>query len=302
VEVNLRSSQGTTHALTLPEGAELVELRTGDVVQPLRQEGRRVPIAVNPGANYAFVKFRVPVGLSTALRVPAIDLGAPAVNVETRVQGLGDRWLVYLKGPRLGPAILYWSLLVVLAVLGGILSRAKTLPLGALGWFALTIGLSQVGWASGAVVVGWFVVMDLRGRFGHEGGSPLGFNARQGALVLWTYWALSTLLDAVKAGLLGKPDMQLAGNGSTVETLTWFQDRVAAVPESPLVISCPMLVYRGLMLLWALWLAWALLHWVRWAWTCFSQGGLWRPLRKPRGMPSRDEIEPTETPTPEPQG
>jgi hypothetical protein len=32
------------------------------------------------------------------------------------------------------------------------------------------------------------------------------------------------------------------------------------------------------MLAWALWLALALLHWLKWGWQCLSEGGLWRPL------------------------
>jgi hypothetical protein len=36
------------------------------------------------------------------------------------------------------------------------------------------------------------------------------------------------------------------------------------------------MVYRLGMLLWALWLASALLGWLNWGWGCFSEGGLWR--------------------------
>jgi hypothetical protein len=34
------------------------------------------------------------------------------------------------------------------------------------------------------------------------------------------------------------------------------------------------------MLAWALWLAQALLRWLRWGWQCFTAGELWRPLRQ----------------------
>ena len=39
----------------------------------------------------------------------------------------------------------------------------------------------------------------------------------------------------------------------------------------------PLLVYRAAMLAWALWLALALLRWLRWGWGCFTAGGGWRP-------------------------
>jgi len=45
-------------------------------------------------------------------------------------------------------------------------------------------------------------------------------------------------------------------------------------------------VYRVAMLAWALWLALALLRWLRWGWTCFSEGGLWHPLSR-RGLAAK---------------
>ena len=30
------------------------------------------------------------------------------------------------------------------------------------------------------------------------------------------------------------------------------------------------------MLLWALWLSFALLRWLPWSWHCYTSGGLWR--------------------------
>jgi hypothetical protein len=35
------------------------------------------------------------------------------------------------------------------------------------------------------------------------------------------------------------------------------------------------------MLAWALWLALALLRWLRWGWESLTAGGGWRPLRRP---------------------
>ena len=52
------------------------------------------------------------------------------------------------------------------------------------------------------------------------------------------------------------------------------------------MLSVPLLAYRLLMLLWALWLASAVLNWLRWAWACFSEGGLW-PAPRP-AAPKRE--------------
>jgi hypothetical protein len=54
------------------------------------------------------------------------------------------------------------------------------------------------------------------------------------------------------------------------------------MPAQAWLFSVPVLVYRLAMLAWALWLAQALLRWMRWGWQCFSSGELWRPLREER--------------------
>jgi ABC-type Na+ efflux pump permease subunit len=45
------------------------------------------------------------------------------------------------------------------------------------------------------------------------------------------------------------------------------------------VISWTSWIYRFAMLIWALWLAFALLGWLRWGWHCFSYQELWRPWK-----------------------
>ena len=100
-------------------------------------------------------------------------------------------------------------------------------------------------------------------------------------LALWTLVALYSLFFAIQHGLLGLPQMQIEGNGSSAYNLNWFQDRVGAALPQAWVVSVPLYVYRFLMLAWALWLASALMRWLRWGWGCFSAGGMWRKLARP---------------------
>jgi hypothetical protein len=82
----------------------------------------------------------------------------------------------------------------------------------------------------------------------------------------------------VHNGLLGIPHMQIAGNHSTDFHLRWTQDRFTAALPQPWILSVPLLVYRVLMLLWALWLAVSLLSWLKWAYQSWSHGELWRKI------------------------
>jgi hypothetical protein len=58
--------------------------------------------------------------------------------------------------------------------------------------------------------------------------------------------------------------MQISSNGSSSFLLHWTQDRIGPDMPQPWVLTVPMWVFRVLMLLWALWLAYSLLNWLRW--------------------------------------
>jgi hypothetical protein len=178
----------------------------------------------------------------------------------------------------MGPAILFWGVVIVLALIALGLARIRLTPLRWHHWFLLGLGLTQAPLATAATVVGWFIVLGARRRFGDAYASNRWFNLGQVVLALWTLAAMAGLFWAVEHGLLGYPEMQVAGNGSDAWNLRWYQDRTQATLPSAWVISVPLMVYRLLMLVWALWLAYALLGWLRWAWECFSDHGYWRKL------------------------
>src|SRR5262249_19814317 len=77
---------------------------------------------------------------------------------------------------------------------------------------------------------------------------------------------------------------QIAGNGSFAGSLRWYVDRSGETLPRPWAVSVPLVVYRLAMLAWALWIAQALLGWLRWGWDAYTAGGTWPP---PRGLPGR---------------
>jgi hypothetical protein len=104
-----------------------------------------------------------------------------------------------------------------------------------------------------------------------------------------TIAALAAIVTAVPAGLLGTPDMHIAGNGSWGNSLKWFADRSESLLPDATVVSLPIWMYKLLVLAWALWLSFALLRWLPWVWSCLVGQGLWRSrgYREPAGADHR---------------
>jgi hypothetical protein len=280
----LRSSQGGQHAVTLPEGAELTELRMDGAVQPLRQEGRRVPLTLAPGSHAVVLTWREPRGVSVLLRGSEVDLGLPSVNAHVAFEMPAGRWTLFAGGPRLGPVVLFWPILVVVAGLAVALGRVPWTPLRARHWLLLGVGLTQAPLAAAALVAGWLLALGWRGRSAERVASTpaASFDLVQASLAILTLAALAALVFAIQVGLLGTPQMQIAGNGSNAEVLRWYQDRAGAILPRPWVFSLSVWFYRFAMLAWSLWLAQSLLRWLRWGFAQWSAGGIWRPLRGER--------------------
>ena len=73
--------------------------------------------------------------------------------------------------------------------------------------------------------------------------------------------------------------MQIVGNGSSAFDYHWFQDRSQQALPQAFIVSLPMWAYRVAMLAWSLWLAFAIVRWVRWGWATYSSGGIWNRTR-----------------------
>ncbi|MCP5197050.1 MAG: hypothetical protein H6974_09735 [Gammaproteobacteria bacterium] len=282
LDLSIRASRGIDHTLMLPPGAILTGVRIDEITQPLQQQDRQVVLPLTPGAQRVVVTWRNEQALERRYATPLVDLGSPSVNSTLSLKLPHDRWLLWAEGPVLGPAVLFWGVLLVILVGAILLARWGDTPLRTHQWFLLGVGLSQSHVLAILLVTGWLLLLARRRASAKQEISAFKFDLWQIGLALLTLAALATLLGSVEQGLLGSPDMQVAGNGSSAWQLNWYQDRIAGALPTAWVMTVPLLVYRGLMLIWALWLALALLKWLSWGWDCFSTGGLWRSLRQPK--------------------
>ena len=288
LKLQLRSSQGGEQALTLPEQAELQGVFIDGRPQPIRQEGRQVTLPLTPGKREIDLSWMTPQGVVSLYHTPLVNLGTASVNGRIHLEMPGDRWVLFAGGPRLGPAVLFWGVLLLLVPIAFGLGWSALTPLKFHHWLLLGIGLTQLEAVNALVVVGWLLALGVRSWLTLDD-RDWAFNFMQIGLAIWTGFALLSLLVSVQQGLLGFPHMQIAGNGSSASRLLWYQDRAAEILPQAWVLSVPMMVYRLLMLAWALWLAMALLRWLQWGWEAFSRGGLWRPVKIRRMLKEKEK-------------
>ena len=277
--LQIRSSRGGQHTITLPEQAELISVNINNKIQPVRQQQRLVSLPIVPGEQRIQVNWRVDKAITTRLNILPVNIGIDSVNNSIYLNLSRDRWVLFTHGPVMGPAVLFWGVLLVILTGSVILGKLKNSPLKIWQWFLLGAGLSLATPLMIIVVAGWLLALNYRPRL-QAVTSRAVFNTAQVLLIILTLIALGSLMVALQQGLLGWPEMQISGNGSTAYHLHWYQDRITAELPQPWVISVPLLAYRILMLLWALWLAFSLINWLRTGWENFTTGGMWRPGEK----------------------
>jgi hypothetical protein len=287
LSMTFRAAKGTHHAVKLPPGAELTRLTVaGRETAPTGGPGE-AGFALSPGVTEVTLHFREKTPLGWITRTPALDLGLAAVNVETRLEMSRDRWLLAVRSDTpFGPAVLYWGWLAAVLAIGIGVSAVGNTPLSRWGWVCYALGLSQATPVNFVLAASWLVALGYRRRHALSG-SVVVFNMVQVLLVLLTLAGLAALYDTLGAGLLGLPRMQVAGTGSTAASLVWMFDRVAGPVPTAMAVTAPILVFRGLMLLWAVWLAWSLLRWLRWGFDCLTEGDGWRRMRLSIKLPGR---------------
>ncbi len=277
LSVVVRTSRGGQHTLELPENALLQKVLIQGRLEPIRQKGRQVTVPLVPGVQTIVLEWQEPSHLSVSFHPAPPSIGGPAVNADVVVQMPEHRWILWASGPRLGPAVLFWGYLIVILLVAVLLAATSITPLRYYDWLLLGVGLTQIPPFMAMGIAGWLLALGVRNTIASQE-SPFRFNLIQWLLLLWSASALGGLYMAVENGLMGIPDMQIAGNHSTGRLLNWTQDRIAGLMPDIRVISLPLWVFHVLMLCWSLWLAFSLLTWLKWGWRCFCKDGVWKKV------------------------
>ncbi|MDH3646732.1 MAG: hypothetical protein OER80_08160 [Gammaproteobacteria bacterium] len=281
-----RATRGSQHAIVLPPDSELESVSSGGRPMSLALENGVLRVPVSPGAHAYAITWRNAGGSRFIKKGGQPDLGIAASNLSSSTVLAANRWTIWTYGPTIGPAVLYWSELAVFVVVAFGLARFARTPLKFVHWLLLGLGFSTFFWPAFAVVAVMLLAHSWREQNVIE--NRWRFDLVQLALAALIVAAAIALVTAIPLGLLGTPDMHIAGSRN------WFIDQSEGPFPATGVVSLPLWVYKALILVWALWLAFALMRWLPWIWRAFSNGGYWKRL-KPALAVSADDIEPRQS-------
>lgn len=279
LDFNYRATRGGEHTIELPRDFQLKQVMSDDKTLNIQSENGSLTLPVSPGEHKVSIELRATQPSETMLKMPHIDLNASLSNITMKMDLTKTRWILFADGPVTGPAIVYWGELLVFLLLAVLLSRYRFSPLNTAAWLALGFGLSLYSWWILMAMVVWFGALTLARHRSQEISDNL-YNLSQIALYFLSFSTLYHLVMSIPGSLLGHPDMGIRGNYTYDSTLSWFADKSAGVLPEISVLNIPVLFYKGVMLLWVLWLSFALISWCKWAWQALGEQGYWRKTQK----------------------
>ena len=279
LQIDLECSLGSDFVIELDADAEISSLTLAGQAIPVRRDGDKLFVPVRPGTQTITAAWRSEKTMESVADVGRVALPVEASNVTTVMTVPESRWVLWAQGPRRGPAVRFWTILVVAMLMAVALGSVSYSPLRRIEWVLLGIGLTQVSVFAAMFVVGWLFLLAWRGKADCQPLPSWRFYLLQFGIVLLTVVALGVLVAVVYIGLLGDPRMFIVGNDSTSQDLQWSQYRTDAELPLPQIISISLWFYRLFMLFWALWLAASLLRWLNWGWQQFSRDGMWNQAK-----------------------
>jgi len=164
LSLSLLSSQGGNFDVHIPADAKVLGITINGQPQPIPASGAGLPLPIVPGRQQAEVVWEAPLAMGTLLHTSAVELPGHAYNLGLHVTLPGDRWPLVVGGPRLGPAVLYWGVMLVVVGVALLIARIPTLPITTLDGVLLGFGMSLCNLPSTLLVAAWLLILLVRQR------------------------------------------------------------------------------------------------------------------------------------------
>lgn len=277
LQLTILASQPGEIEFTLPEDASVESFQFGGEFQSL-PANNVVLLPVQPGNHEYSIDWITEHGVSLLYKPPKVSFNQNAVNAHTVIQFPDSRWTVWLAGSSLGTTVAFWSVLIGVLFITVAISKIPGFALSTRDAVILTIGATLVQLSMLVFVGIWFLAMWLKSRAKEEITRPWLYRTGQVLLGGITLLLLYVLLNTIVAALTNDPNMYITGLLSSNHIFAWFSDEIAGVVPTPWVLSFPIWFYFVLILVWSMWLVFALLRWMRDWWQILKTPVLWVPI------------------------
>lgn len=274
LSLNIRSNQGGQYTFTLPEGAQLSKLEIDNNEQLISSTKGVLKIPLHPGSQQININWKQDDGLGFITKTPLFHLDTGSSNQNISMEIPYNRWILWVGGPQIGPSILLWGMLLVMALVAYGLGRTQLTPLKPYEWILLSLGICTLNMGTFIWFTVWLLALSQRGKLSSIG-STWKFRLLQLGLFAFSLFALTLLVSTLPQGLLSSPDMHILGHNTYGNNFYWYQDHSDLTFPTAWAISLPLWCYKLIILVWSLWFAASLLKWLRWAWQQISYHGLW---------------------------
>ncbi len=275
LSLSVESSTGSGFSVKLPKNAKVTSVKRNKKTIVAKVKNEIITIPLLPSKQEITIDFSTTKGIGIKTQMAKIELLEPATNIYLTLKVPQSRWILLTNGPLIGPAVRFWGLFILMLITAFILGSLKNSPLTKTEWLLLTVGLSQIPVFLSLIVIIWLFWLKWRGEYDINKMPNLAFNLQQLALIGITFVTLIIFLAIVYEGLMGRPEMYIVGNNSSIYNLHWYKGEVNKVLPQPYFISLSIWVYRIIMLLWALWLSNSLIKWLKWGFKQFGKDKYW---------------------------
>lgn len=273
------SSQARQIRIEIPSVDKVEEVSVGSVAQFVSFKDDKLDISLHPGYQNIQIKWDTNEKIGFVVKTPQIKFDENPININIGANLPENRWILFTGGPTQGPAVLLWPILIAIVIFSFLLSKVSFIPVKMYQWLLLFIGLSTVETIGGLFLLPWFFLTAWRAKSDKIQTSKY-FNVVQFLIVLAFFIGAAALIYAIPKSLLSNPDMVIQGVSSHGNKFSWFQDLSDKILPIAWVISLPIWVYKIVMMVWSIWVAFTIPSWVNWGWKAFTKDIVWKKSTK----------------------
>lgn len=301
---SIESSVADNFTVELPEGSILEGVTIDGEHQPL-SAGTLVGFPISHGEHVYGVSWRLDEALGWLYVTSELVISVDARNVSQTIQLAKNRWILFLGGPAMGSAVLFWGVVIVTVLVGLALTFLPRFPLTRLDAILVAVGATLANiWALLFVAL-WTLGIWWRARAKLDDLPVYAYRIVQGGLVILVVIGLLALFYTVLSALQTPPDMYITASPILADGVTfsshdahllrWFADESSGDMRTAWVFSLPFWVYQLTMLAWSLWLVFALIKWMRATFSTLGTPTFWRTGERLRRIENEVEEDSTNT-------